>query len=151
MVKIVLPDYSTRVKLLMQAVRKDIKLKLDSTESSEVLLRNFYKLQTIAEEEAKLEGPFVSKEENLKLRRFTACTIALRKILYYKIKSGDDTTHIVPKGAYSRKNSLEFFRNVKRANVREVERMLDDDRFLIYQHNECNQTPLAIAAKRNHI
>ena len=29
--------------------------------------------------------------------------------------------------------------------------MLADDRFLVYQHNELRQTPLHVAAKRNHL
>jgi len=72
-----------------------------------------------------------------------------RKIRYYKIKRSDKLENIVPKGSYNRPGSLEFFRHVKRNNIRDVESILQDDRFMIYQHDETKQTALHIAAKRN--
>jgi hypothetical protein len=43
-----------------------------------------------------------------------------------------DLKDIIPKGAYSRKGSLEFFRLVKMNKIKEVENMIVQDRFLIY-------------------
>ena len=62
----------------------------------------------------------------------------MRNIKYFKIKRNDDLKDIIPRGAYSRKGSLEFFRHVKRNNIKDVEKMIENDRFLVYQHNECN-------------
>ena len=55
-----------------------------------------------------------------------------KKIRYYRIKQGNDVKDIIPNGAYSRKGSLEFFRHLKRNNIKEVEAMIQADRFLIY-------------------
>ena len=53
----------------MKAVNQDIQQKHDAENSSLILLRNYYKMQKVAEEQAVFEGPFNNPEENIKLKR----------------------------------------------------------------------------------
>jgi len=68
------------------------------------------------------------------------------------ISPGEDLTDVKPgKEPYSRAGSEQFFMDVKRGRVREVREALQRDRFLAYQLNEVQETPLIVAAKRNNL
>ena len=62
---------------------------------------------------------------------------AVRKVMYdikvYNIKPKDDITNIKPYKPYQRPYSEELFKHVKLENLREVENLLDFDKFLVFQ------------------
>jgi len=87
----------------MDAVKLDLKLKLNSENSrSDAIVRKYYKLQKQAIDQARKEGPFMSPDENIRLKFAKGLIEVARKIKYYKIKPTDELKDIEPSGAFSR-------------------------------------------------
>lgn len=80
----------------MKAVKREVRDKLDSADTSEAIIRKYYKLQKAAVKQCKREGPFASRKENLRLRFVAGLLEVARKIHYYRIKRGDDLKDIIP-------------------------------------------------------
>ena len=95
------------------------------------------RLKSKAVKDAEAEGPHEGKSQAIKDRWVRQIIAVAKDIRRYQITSGEDLQDVKPgKEPYSRPGSYEFFMDVRRGRLDKVREALQNDRFLVFAHNE---------------
>ncbi|CAD8152793.1 unnamed protein product [Paramecium octaurelia] len=145
------------VKYTMNHVRKNKKA-LQPSQQQPSAYRTLKTLRTLkSQSSARLQSPKTQRldeeaKADLRLRVMKALRNFMDKLKRFNITLNDVVNNqVFPSQAYERPNSVEFFRQVKADNLREIESMLRDCRFHVYDRDNQQKTPLHHAVSNNSI
>ncbi|CAD8142950.1 unnamed protein product [Paramecium pentaurelia] len=143
------------VKYTMSHVRKNKKALQSQQQQPQSTLRTLKTMKS--QSSARLQSEKVTQldeeaKADLKLRVMKALRNFMEKLKRFNITLDDVVNNqVFPSQAYERPNSVEFFRQVKADNIREIEGMLRDCRFHVYDRDNQQKTALHHAVNINSI
>ncbi|CAD8063507.1 unnamed protein product [Paramecium sonneborni] len=143
------------VKYTMSHVKKNKKALQFQSQQPQATLRRLHTMKSQSSAKLHNENTLKLDEDvkaDLKLRVMKALRNFMDKLKRFNITLEDVVNNqVFPTQAYERPNSVEFFRYVKADNIKEIESMLRDCRFHVYDRDNQQKTAMHHAVSINSI